>query len=115
VMGSSLGGVVSLHLAWSYPEHFGDAACLSSTFGYADDLMQRVRRERKPAIRVYLDSGWPHDNFEATRGMQSELLRRGFAAGTDLHYLAFPRAAHDEKSWALRAHVPFQLFFGQRN
>ena len=113
VMGSSLGGVASLHMAWAHPDRFGNAACLSSTFGYADDLAQRVRRGPRPDIRVYLDSGWPHDNFEATRGMRSELLRRGFEEGRDLHYLAFPRASHDEKSWALRAHVPFQLFFGQ--
>jgi hypothetical protein len=30
----------------------------------------------------------------------------------DLLYLAFPDAAHNERAWAMRAHVPFQFFFG---
>jgi enterochelin esterase-like enzyme len=112
VMGSSLGGVVSFHLAWRHPEVFGAAACLSTTFGYADDFLQRVAREPKPPIRLYLDSGWPHDNYEATRGMRNVLVKRGFAPGRDLHYLAFPNARHDERSWATRVHVPLQLLFG---
>lgn len=47
VMGSSLGGVVSLYLAWQHPQVFGKAACLSSTFGYRDDLRQRIGSEAK--------------------------------------------------------------------
>ncbi|HEU4532385.1 MAG TPA: alpha/beta hydrolase-fold protein, partial [Steroidobacteraceae bacterium] len=113
VMGSSLGGVVSLYLAWQYPEVFGMAACLSSTFGWRDDLRERIAREPRRNVRVYLDSGWPRDNYEATRDMRALLGQRGFAMGRDLHYLSFPEAHHDERHWAMRAHIPFQYFFGQ--
>jgi predicted alpha/beta superfamily hydrolase len=112
VMGSSLGGVASLHTAWTHPEEFGNAACLSSTFGWSDDLLERVRSGPRPDLRLYLDSGWPHDNYEATRCMRDALAQRGFRPGRELFYLAYPKATHDEKSWALRAHVPFQWFFG---
>jgi predicted alpha/beta superfamily hydrolase len=112
VMGSSLGGVVSLFLAWQWPEVFGNAGCLSSTFGYRDDLHQRIESEPRRAIKIYLDSGWPGDNYEVTRTMRNTLRARGFRAGEDLFYLAFPRARHDEQAWAMRAHVPFQFFFG---
>src|SRR5262249_37055433 len=47
VIGSSLGGVVSFFMAWEWPEVFGRAACLSSTFGWKDDLIERVLREPK--------------------------------------------------------------------
>jgi predicted alpha/beta superfamily hydrolase len=67
VMGSSLGGVVSLFLAWQWPDVFGNAGCLSSTFGYQDDLHERIEAEPKRPIKVYLDSGWPGDNYEVTR------------------------------------------------
>lgn len=112
VMGSSLGGVVCFYLAWQYPEVFGMAACLSSTFGWRDDLRERVAREPRRAIRIYLDSGWPRDNYEATRDMRALLAARGFTEGRDLYYLSYPEALHNEGSWALRAHVPVQLFFG---
>ena len=113
VMGSSLGGVVSLFLAWQWPDVFGNAGCLSSTFGYRDDLHERIEAEPKRPIKIYLDSGWPQDNYEVTRTMRNTLRSRGYEDGKDLFYLAFPRARHDEDSWAMRAHIPFQFFFGQ--
>jgi predicted alpha/beta superfamily hydrolase len=111
VMGSSLGGVVSFYLAFQYPEVFGQAACLSSTFGYRDDLFQRVRSEPKRAVRLYLDSGWPGDNYENTQSMRDLLAQRGWRPGDDLCYYAYPGATHDEGSWATRCHIPFQFFF----
>ncbi len=112
VMGSSLGGVVSLELAWRYPHVFGMAGCLSSTFGWRDDLRDRVASEPRRRIRLYLDSGWPRDNYEVTRDMRALLRSRGYREGVDLMYFAFPNALHNEKAWAMRAHLPFQFFFG---
>ncbi|MBL8899091.1 MAG: alpha/beta hydrolase [Planctomycetes bacterium] len=114
VMGSSLGGVVSFHTAWRHPESFGLAGCLSSTFTWRDDFAERVVLEAKPPIRLYLDSGWPGDNYEVTREMRDLLVRRGFKTGADLLYLAYPQAQHDERAWAERVHVPLQFFFGHR-
>ncbi len=113
VMGSSLGGVVSLFLAWQHPETFGGAACLSSTFGYQDDLFQRIASEPRRAIRIYLDSGWPRDNFDATNAMRDLLVRRGYQLGVDVLQFSFPDGLHSEGSWAGRVHVPFQFFFGR--
>ena len=113
VMGSSLGGVVSFYLAWQWPEVFGNASCLSSTFGYQDDLLERVAAEPKRPIKVYLDSGWPRDNYEVTRVMANLLHRRGFEEGHDLLHLAFPQATHSEQAWSMRAHIPLQVFFAE--
>ncbi|MGV8120235.1 MAG: alpha/beta hydrolase [Candidatus Xenobiia bacterium LiM19] len=115
VMGSSLGGVVSFYLGWEYPQVFGAAVCLSSTFGWRDDLMERVEKdpvENRQSLRIYLDSGWPGDNFERNARMIFTLLGRGFKFGQVVH-LAFPMAAHDENAWASRLHIPFQLFAGR--
>jgi predicted alpha/beta superfamily hydrolase len=112
VMGSSLGGVVSLYLGWQYPEIFGMAAAMSSTFGWRDDLAERIAGERRRPMRIYLDSGWPRDNYEVTRSMHELLRRRGYRDGIDLDYFSFPDAVHNEQHWAMRAHIPFQLFFG---
>lgn len=113
VMGSSLGGVASFYVAWQWPEVFGMSASLSSTFGYRDDLADRVALESRRDLCIYLDSGWPEDNYEVTRNMRALLVDRGYRQGIDLHYLAFPRALHTETAWATRAHIPFQLFFGR--
>ncbi len=114
VMGSSLGGVVSFYLGWQWPDVFGNAACMSSTFTYNDDLLERVANEPKRDVRFYLDSGWPGDNYEVTRSMRDLLVRRGYTFGRDLLYFAFPHDLHNERFWAMRSHLPFQFFFGQK-
>ncbi len=113
VMGSSLGGLVSFYLAWHHGDVFGRAACMSSTFGYDNNLLERVRSaEQNPAIKVYLDSGWPGDNFAETQAMAHIMLSKGFELGRDLHYLAVPEAEHNESAWAQRLHLPFQFLLG---
>jgi pimeloyl-ACP methyl ester carboxylesterase len=49
-MGSSLGGVVSFYLGWQWPKVFGKVACLSSTFTFRDDLIERVAAEPKRSL-----------------------------------------------------------------
>lgn len=113
VMGSSLGGVVSFYLGWEYPQVYGLAACMSSTFGYQDDLRERVANEPRRDVKLYLDSGTPGDNYEVTKDMYELLCRRGYTPGKELLYFSFPEALHNEKFWALRSHLPFQYFFGR--
>ena len=110
--GSSLGGVVSFYSVWQYPEVFGGAICMSSTFSHKDDLIARVLSEPKRDVRFYLDSGWPDDNHEVTVAMALALISRGWRYGRDLIHLSFPHAAHDERAWGMRLHLPMQLFTG---
>jgi predicted alpha/beta superfamily hydrolase len=112
MLGSSLGGVVSFYTVWQYPDVFGAAACMSSTFSYKDDLIERVLSEPKRNVGFYLDSGWPGDNYEATVAMALTLVSRGWRYGRDLIHLCFPRATHDEKAWGMRLHLPMQFFTG---
>lgn len=113
VMGSSLGGVISFYLAWHHDDVFGRAACLSSTFGYDNRLFRAVEdAKRKRNIKLYLDSGWPGDNFEVTKAMANLLISRGYGLRDHLHYVAVPQATHDEHAWSERLHLPFQYLLG---
>ena len=87
--GSSLGGVVSFYTVWQYPEVFGAAACMSSTFSHKDDLLERVLSEPKRNVGFYLDSGWPGDNYEVTVAMALALVSRGWRYGRDLFTYVF--------------------------
>jgi predicted alpha/beta superfamily hydrolase len=113
VVGSSLGGVVSFYMAWQYPNVFGFAACMSSTFSHKDDLIERVLAEPKSTSRFYLDSGWPGDNYEVTLAMAMALTKRGYKVREDFLHFAFPLDEHDEKAWGRRLHLPLQLAFGK--
>jgi predicted alpha/beta superfamily hydrolase len=108
LMGSSLGGVMALHTFWEHRDVFGAVAALSATFGYRDDLFARVARDEPPKGKIYLDSGYPLDNYEAVRKMSHALADRG----ADLRYVAHPRGLHSELHWADRLHLPLQFLFG---
>ena len=61
VMGSSLGGIGSISLAWEYPKTFGRAASLSGSFhiekrNFLEHVLKPARRKPGP-VRFYLDSG----------------------------------------------------------
>lgn len=115
VMGASLGGVVSLHVLLAHRDAFGMCGCLSSTFGHDDDLFDRVAQASLSSLkgaRIYLDSGWPADNFDPTRAMRDLLRLGGLHFGRDYLYFAHPNHVHNERFWATRSHIPFQFFFG---
>jgi predicted alpha/beta superfamily hydrolase len=61
VMGSSLGGICSIILAWEHPEVFGQAASLSGAFQVENtNFLNQVLRPyqgKAKTIRLYLDSG----------------------------------------------------------
>jgi predicted alpha/beta superfamily hydrolase len=113
VLGSSLGGVASFYMAWQYPEVFGYAACMSSTFTFRDDLIERVLSEPKSSAKFYLDSGWPEDNYEATLAMAMAFVERGYRVREDFLHLVFPLEHHDESAWGRRLHLPLQLALGR--
>jgi hypothetical protein len=86
---------------------------MSSTFGHFDDLFERIAKEPKRPLLVYLDSGWPQDNYERTNAMRDLLISRGYRLGEELQQFSFPEGLHSEASWAGRIHLPFQFFFGR--
>ena len=119
LIGSSLGGLFSFYAAWNCPDVFGKAACLSSSFWWANRAMIRaVDYAPPPRPLIYLDSGVAlnpnearQDGFHDTRSMHRALVRAGYTDGVDLHRLAFPGQYHSTGAWSARVAIPLQLLF----
>lgn len=119
LIGSSLGGLFSFFAAWNRPDVFGKAACLSSSFWWANRAMIRaVDYAPPPRPLIYLDSGVAlhadearQDGFHDTRSMHRALVRAGYTDGVDLHRLAFPGQHHSTGAWSARVAIPLQLLF----
>lgn len=124
LIGSSMGGLFSFWAAWTRPDVFGKAACLSSSFWWAQRrLVRDVMSGRAPDPRpfLYLDTGvalsqhetdaGSRDGFHDTRSMFRALIRHGYVPGQDLHRLAFTGQRHDAAAWAARVAIPLQLLF----
>ncbi|HXT40434.1 MAG TPA: alpha/beta hydrolase-fold protein [Candidatus Angelobacter sp.] len=96
VLGSSMGGICSLALAWEHPEVFGKAASLSGSFqiertNFLANVLGSYRGKAKPT-RIYLDSGvcdfsGGDDGRRNTDAVARELRRMGWKDEVDLlHY-----------------------------
>jgi predicted alpha/beta superfamily hydrolase len=124
LLGSSMGGLFSFWAAWTRPDVFGAAMCLSPSFWWADRwALRHVSRGICPAPRprLYLDSGAAASEHEAeggtrdgmhhTRAMYRALVAHCYEPGHDIQVLAFTGHHHDASSWAARIAVPLQIVF----
>jgi predicted alpha/beta superfamily hydrolase len=114
VMGSSMGGLCAMLMAWKHPEVFGKAACLSSSFYYGNEkVFKTIENSRaKPRIRVYIDSG--EDGKRDAQKMFNFLSAAGFIIGDDLDYFYNRGAMHTESAWANRLDRPLRFLFPKR-
>jgi len=124
LLGSSMGGLFSFWAAWTRPDVFGSAICLSPSFWWADRFMIHAVRQGTcptPRPKLYLDSGAAatelepdgstRDGVHHTRAMFRALVRHCYQPEEDLHVLTYVGAHHDTASWAARVAVPLQMEF----
>ncbi|HKC26031.1 MAG TPA: alpha/beta hydrolase-fold protein [Thermoanaerobaculia bacterium] len=127
LIGASMGGLFSFFAAWTRPDVFGRAACLSSSFWWGGRAMVReVQKGSCPFPRpwLYIDSGAAknaleedanlRDGFEHTVALRTALVSHCYVPGEDIHCLAYAGLSHDNDSWASRLAIPLQLLFPRR-
>ena len=111
LLGSSMGGICSLALAWQNPETFGLAASLSGAFQvekqhFLEKVLGSPIVKKKP-IRIYLDSGTSDytggdDGLKQTEAVANELKRIGWKTEKDLlHFVDRPLTADELKPFDL--------------
>lgn len=144
IMGSSMGGIASLVLAWDHPEVFGKAASVSGAYQvekqkFINEDLKRYRGKIEP-IRIYLDSGivsnGSDDGRVNTEAVANELRRIGWKDGENLmHFVDEPPlnaeqlkpfelpddkfkeaqiSQHNEMYWRLRVWRPLGFLFPKR-
>jgi predicted alpha/beta superfamily hydrolase len=115
VGGSSLGGLLSLHLGLTHPTVFGKLALLSPSVWWDDRWIVR-HLAAFPAgdlpLRIWLDVGTGETRMlKGSRLLYRTLVRRGWRPGVDLEYLEAPGALHDERSWGERTGLFLEFLF----
>jgi predicted alpha/beta superfamily hydrolase len=113
IMGSSLGGIASVYIAAKYPQVFGMAGGVSSSFWWNEQDMVRNPPKHLP-VKFYIDAGTAADGMEATEAFRKAMLKRGYKQGRDFYFHSDLGGIHNEQSWASRVHVPLEWFFGKR-
>jgi predicted alpha/beta superfamily hydrolase len=100
MLGSSMGGLISLYGFFSRPDVFGFTGSLSPALWYARGAIYAyVRKAPFNPGRIYLDHGSRENS--AVR-MSKLLVEKGYRAGEDLVYLNEDGGEHNEAAWARR-------------
>ena len=113
--GSSLGGLLTMHLGLRHPTAFGKLAVLSPSIWWDDRLIVREVEELPAKLpeRVWLDAGTNEgpDVITDARALRDALVAKGWVEGDDLMYLEAEGAEHNESSWAERVSAVLKYLF----
>lgn len=100
LMGSSMGGLISLYGFFYHPHTFGFVGSMSPAYWYAaGGIYPAVTDAPFVPGRVYLDHGTKENS--AAR-MYALLMAKGYKPGQTLSYVKEEGAEHTESAWARR-------------
>lgn len=136
VLGSSLGGLISFHIADRSPGEYAFAGSLSGTMGWGsigagihnETLIERYQKHGHQKTVLYLDSGGEGpcgdsdgdgvdddsktagDNYCENAQLRDVLYGVGYVKDQDFFYGYAAGAMHNEAEWAARVTMPFTIF-----
>jgi predicted alpha/beta superfamily hydrolase len=100
MMGSSLGGLISLYAFFHRPETFGFVGAFSpSLWVNRGAIFPYIRATQYSPGCIYLDNGTLEGD---ARPMYELLLQKGYRAGKDIRYVREEGGRHTEEAWARR-------------
>ncbi|WP_044211765.1 alpha/beta hydrolase [Flammeovirga sp. OC4] len=131
VMGSSMGGLISMYAICEYPEVFGGAGCLSTHWPmvYAEDFTDAENKAVTDGIINYVENNLPDPKTHkiyfdfGTETLDSQyepyqkrvdviMKKHGF---TSENWMTekFPGENHSEVAWAKRLNIPLEFLLGK--
>jgi predicted alpha/beta superfamily hydrolase len=119
IMGSSMGGLISLYAFFRHAETFGFAGVMSPSLWFAQGaIFPFVQAATTEAGKIHLDIGtyegpdmsdrhhlpptYVGRHILSLRQMRDLLIQKGYRDGVDINYEEAPEAVHNEMAWARR-------------
>jgi len=129
IMGSSMGGLISLYAFFQQPTVFGYAGVMSPSLWFAHQgILRTIRRSEWHPGRIYLDMGTQEGQVPRgwrgrlmafarkdgpiydLRRARSALQKKGYRVGEQLMYLEDKGGRHNEGDWRRRFPEAFRFF-----
>ncbi|HKA54501.1 MAG TPA: alpha/beta hydrolase-fold protein, partial [Candidatus Binatia bacterium] len=118
MMGSSMGGLISLYAVCEYPHVVAGAGCLSPHWpargGIVVDYLEKGLPEAG-SHKLYFDYGTRTVDalYEPYQQEVDKVMRaKGYTQGEDWLTLKFEGAEHGERAWRERVHIPLEFLLG---
>ena len=115
IMGSSMGGLISLYAVSEYPQVFGGAGCVSTHFPLSEGVMLEYMKKFLPSPKthkIYFDYGT--ETLDATyepfqKKADAIMKKKGYKQGKNWITRKFEGEEHSERSWRKRVHIPLEF------
>jgi len=118
MMGSSMGGLISLYAICEYPQVFGGAGCVSTHWPVVKRVIESYLEEKLPLPgdhKIYFDHGtvgldrkYPRLQRRIDRIMQA----KGYDQGENWLTKVYEGDTHNETCWQARIEVPLKFLLG---
>ena len=118
IMGSSMGGLISMYALCEYPDLFAGAGCLSTHWPAGEHLLLDYLAHYLPAPdshTFYFDYGTETLDaaYEPWQKQADTILNHaGYTQNKDYLTRRFAGAAHNEFFWRQRVHIPLAFLLG---
>lgn len=115
VMGSSMGGLISLYAVCEYPAIFGGAGCISTHWPIGRGVVVKYFSQALPkpgSHRFYFDFGTEtlDAGYEKYQTRVDAIMKKaGYRSNIDWLTQKFPGAEHAERFWRQRVHIPLEF------
>jgi predicted alpha/beta superfamily hydrolase len=111
--GSSLGGLATLAIGILYPQSFSRLMVMSPSIWWDDFAVYRLvdAIERKPPLKIWLDTGTAEAGWEQARELLNRLIEKGWKPQKDIQYMEATGADHSEAAWAARVEPALRFLF----
>jgi predicted alpha/beta superfamily hydrolase len=119
VMGSSMGGLISLYAITEYPEVFGGAGCVSTHWPVVDRVILPYLEQKLPdpaTHRIYFDRGTRKLDARYNKGQNKVdklMAARGYQPDVNWMTRVYKGHEHHERYWQERITVPLTFLFGK--
>lgn len=120
VMGSSMGGLISLYAISQYPDVFHGAGCLSTHWSAGLSELVDEMAEMLPdpkSHKLYFDYGTKglDENYEPFQTQMNEHLLKAGYDGSNWMTRKFEGADHNEAAWRARVEIPLSFLLARAN
>jgi predicted alpha/beta superfamily hydrolase len=126
ILGSSMGGLISLYAFFNRPEIFGMAGAMSPAFWFGQRaIFPYVKNAPYVPGKIYLDAGTQEAHGRqlisrkyswsvtgAAQEMRDLLMSKGYRDGEDVLYVEEEGAPHHEAAWARRLPDALRFLLG---
>lgn len=127
VGGSSLGGLMSIYTAMTYPNTFGRVMAMSPSVWWSNSwILASIQQTVADSIatclkpsqsRIWIDVGDAEgvEAVEGTRALKNLFVEKGWKLNSNLMYMEAKNAPHSETAWSERLEPALSFIFGRNS